>query len=279
VTAASSCVFVDRALDGRVAIVTGGGTNLGKAAAVELTRCGASVVIAGRRAEVLEEAAADVGERCSHVTADIREASEADRIVRTALERHGRLDIVLNNAGGQYMVPAEALATKGWRAVHRLNVDGTVAMCHAAYELAMRDAGGGTIISVTVSPHHGMPAMAHTGAARAAVESITRDLASVYGSRGVAVIAVALGRFDTESLRKYPAELWKSAAATVPVQRLGTVEEYGWMIALLATPLGAALSGSVVTLDGGLDNWTGPWPPTDFTREGEVPTEERRPVA
>ena len=75
------------------------------------------------------------------------------------------------------------------------------------------------------------------------------------------MIAVALGRFDTESLRKYPAELWRSAAATVPVQRLGSLEEYGWLIALLATPLAASLSGSVVTLDGALDNWWGPWPP------------------
>ena len=278
-TLPSSRVFVDGALEGRVAIVTGGGTNLGKAAAAELARCGASVLIAGRRADVLEEAAAEIGERCTWLAADIRERPGAEQIVATALDRFGRLDLLLNNAGGQYMVPAEGLATKGWRAVQRLNVDGTLAMCTAAYELVMRDASAGTIINVTVSPHHGMPAMAHTGAARAAVEAITRDLASAYGGHGIAVIAVALGRFDTESLRKYPAELWRSAAATVPVQRLGSLEEYGWLIALLATPFGASLSGSVVTLDGALDNWTGPWPPSGLTRDGEVPTEERRPVA
>lgn len=276
---AASRVFVDGALDGRVAIVTGGGTNLGKAAATELARCGASVVIAGRRADVLEEAAAEIGERCSWVAADIRERAGAEQTVATALDRLGRLDLVLNNAGGQYMVPAEAIAAKGWRAVHRLNVDGTLAMCEAAYELAMSDAGSGTIINVTVSPHHGMPAMAHTGSARAAVEAITRELAPAYGLRGVAVVAVALGRFDTESLRKYPGELWRTAAATVPVQRLGSLEEYGWLVALLATPLGAAMSGSVVTLDGALDNWTGPWPPSGMTRDGEVPTEARRPAA
>ena len=275
-TVAPLRVFVDGALDGRVAIVTGGGTNLGKAAAAELARCGASVVIAGRRAEVLEQAAAEVGDRCSWVAGDIRERAGADLIVTTALERLGRVDLVLNNAGGQYMVPAEGIATKGWRAVQRLNVDGTLAMCASAYELAMRDAGAGTIINVTVSPHHGMPAMAHTGAARAAVEEITRELSLTYGADGIVVIAVALGRFDTESLRKYPAELWRTAAATVPVQRLGSVEEYGWLIALLATPFGASLSGSVVTLDGALDNWTGPWPPPDLMRDGEVPTEQRR---
>ena len=275
----TSRVFVDGALEGRAAIVTGGGTNLGKAAAAELARCGASVLIAGRRQEVVEAAAVELGERCSWIAADIRERAGAERIVATALERYGRLDLVLNNAGGQYMVPAEGLATKGWQAVHRLNVDGTLEMCSAAFELAMRDAGAGTLVNVTVSPHHGMPAMAHTGAARAAVEALTRELASSYGSHGVSVIAVALGRFDTESLRKYPAELWKTAAATVPLQRLGSLEEYGWLIALLATPLGAAFSGSVVTLDGALDNWFGRWPPPSLTHEGQVPTEARRPVA
>jgi citronellol/citronellal dehydrogenase len=275
----ASRVFANGALEGRVAIVTGGGTNLGKAAADELTRCGAQVVIAGRRAEVLEATAAELGARCSWVAGDIRDRAGAEQIVATALERHGRLDLVLNNAGGQYMVPAEGLATKGWRAVQRLNVDGTLAMCKAAYELAMRQAGSGTIVNVTVSPHHGMPAMAHTGAARAAVEAITRDLAVAYGMHGITAVAVALGRFDTESLRKYPAELWRTAAATVPLQRLGALEEYGWLVALLASPLGAALSGSVVTLDGALDNWFGPWPPADLTEDGQVPTEARRPVA
>jgi citronellol/citronellal dehydrogenase len=213
------------------------------------------------------------------VAADIRERAGAELIVANALEWFGRVDFLLNNAGGQYMVPAEGLATKGWRAVHRLNVNGTLAMCEATYELAMRDAGAGTIVNVTVSPHHGMPAMAHTGAARAAVEAITSELAASYGAYGIAAIAVALGRFDTESLRKYPAELCRTAAATVPLQRLGSLEEYGWMVALLASPLGAALSGSVVTLDGALDNWFGPWPPTGMTRDGQVPTEARRPVA
>lgn len=275
----ASRVFADGALEGRGAIVTGGGTNLGKAAAAELARCGARVVIAGRRAEVLEATAAELGERCSWVAGDIRERAGAEQIVTAAIERLGRLDLVLNNAGGQYMVPAEEIATKGWRAVQRLNVDGTLAMCQAAYELAMRDAGAGTIVNVTVSPHHGMPAMAHTGAARAAVEAITRDLAAAYGLHGVNVVAVALGRFDTESLRKYPAELWRTAAATVPLQRLGALEEYGWLVALLASPLGAALNGSVVTLDGALDNWFGPWPPADLAKDGQVPTETRRPVA
>jgi citronellol/citronellal dehydrogenase len=104
--------------------VTGGGTNLGKAAALELARCGASVVIAGRRSDVLAEAAAELGPRCSFVVGDVRASHDAERIVRAALERHGRLDLTLNNAGGQYFVPAESITTKGRGAVQRLNVGG-----------------------------------------------------------------------------------------------------------------------------------------------------------
>ena len=271
-----SRVFADGMLEGRVALVTGGGTNLGKAAALELARCGASVVIAGRRQDVLEETVAELGERCSWVAGDIRDRAGAKSIVRAPLERHGRLDFVLNNAGGQYFVPAEAITAKGWQAVQRLNVGGTLAMCDAAYELAMRPARAGTIVNVTVSPHHGMPAMAHTGAARAAVEALTREFAESWAANGVAVAAIAIGRFATDSLRKYPAELWRTAAKTVPLQRLGEVEEYGWLVALLASPLGRSFSGSVVTLDGAADNWTGPWPPEGLVRDGEVPTEQRR---
>jgi citronellol/citronellal dehydrogenase len=274
----ASRVFADGVLAGRVALVTGGGTNLGKAAAAELARCGASVVIAGRTAEVLKATAEEIGERCSWTAGDIREREGAEQLVGAALERHGQLDFLLNNAGGQYFVPAEGIARKGWRAVQRLNVQGTLAMCDAAHRLAMRPAGAGTIVNITVSPHQGFPAMAHTGAARAAVEAFTRELATKWSADGVSVSAIALGRFATDSLRKYPAELWRKAAASIPLQRLGTLEEYGWLVALLASSLGPALSGSVVTLDGALDNWTGPWPPPDLTRDGEVPTEERRPL-
>ena len=275
----ASQVFADGMLEGKVAVVTGGGTNLGKAAAAELARCGASVVIVGRRQEVLEEAAEQIGNRCSCVPGDIRDRDGADAMVRATLKRHGRLDFLLNNAGGQYFVPAEGISAKGWRAVQRLNVQGTLAMSQAAYELSMQPAGSGTIVNVTVSPHHGYPGLAHTAVARAAVEAMTRELATEWIGSGVHVSAVALGRFDTESLRKYPAEMWRSAALTVPLQRLGTLEEYGWLVALLASPVGREFAGSVLTLDAALDNWTGPWPPAGLTRDGQVPTEERKPVA
>ncbi len=270
----SSVVFADGALAGTTALVTGGGTNLGKAAATELVRCGADVVIAGRREEVLRAACEEIG--CTWVSGDIREPEGAREIVTAVLDRHGQLDFLLNNAGGQYFVPAEGITDKGWQAVQRLNVEGTLAMSHAAYELAMCGNRSGTIVNVTVSPHHGMPAMAHTGVARAAVEALTRELAKSWSSDGVSVSAIAIGRFATESLRKYPAEMWRVAAKTVPLQRLGEVEEYGWLVALLASQLGRAFSGAVVTLDGGIDNWQGAWPPEGLAPGGDVPTEARR---
>ena len=272
----SSEIFARSALAGRVVLITGGGTNLGKAAALEVVACGGSVVIAGRRAQVLEAAAEKIGERCSIVAGDIREPADAERIVKAAVERHGRLDVLVNNAGGQYFVPAEDIAAKGWRAVMRLNVEGTMEMTRAVVEHGF-GAAGGTVVNVTVSPHHGIPAMAHTGAARAAVEALTRELAEEWRARGIAVVAAAIGRFDTESLRKYPESVWRGAARSVPLQRLGAMREFGWLVALLASPLGRAFSGSVVTLDGGADNWFGPWPPTGMADEaGTVPTEKRR---
>ena len=276
---AASQIFRDNLLAGQAAIVTGGGTNLGREAAAELLACGARVVIAGRREQVLAEAAAELGEGCSYVAGDIREPADAQRIIATALERHGRLDLLVNNAGGQYFVPAENIAAKGWRAVMRLNVEGTMTMTQAAAEAAFLPARAGTVVNVTVSPHHGMPAMAHTGAARAAVEELTRELAARWRDSGIAVVAAALGRFDTESLRKYPELVWRQAAASVPLQRLGRMEEFAWLVALLATPVGRALSGSVVTLDGAVDNWHGAWPPAAIADgAGSVPTEARRPA-
>jgi citronellol/citronellal dehydrogenase len=279
--AQQSEVFAPGLLDGHVALVTGGGTGLGKASALELVRCGAAVTIAGRRGEVLEEAAAEIAGLgagvVDWVVGDVRERGEARRLVESTLERRGRLDVLVNNAGGQFFSPAELIAAKGWRAVWRLNVEGMLNMSEAAFELALEGAGAGTIVNVTLSPHNGMPGMAHSGSARATVEALTRELAQRWEHAGVTVSAVAAGHFDTEVLSKYPASVRAGASRTVPLQRLGTVAEHAWLVALLASPLGRAFGGSTVTLDGARDNWCGPWPPAGLADEsGEVPTEERR---
>jgi citronellol/citronellal dehydrogenase len=273
-------IFAPGLLDGQVALVTGGGTGLGRGTALELARCGASVVVVGRREEPLRltvERIVTAGGVAEWVAGDVRSAEDAQRLVEAALDLHGRLDLLVNNAGGQYFTPAEAIAAKGWRAVWRLNVDGTLHMSRAAHRLAMAPAGGGTIVNVTLSPHHGMPGMAHSGSARAAVEALTRELAGRWAGDGVAVVAVAAGHFDTEALDKYPEAIRRGTARSIPAQRLGTVPEHAWLVGLLASPLGHAFSGSVVTLDGARDNWFGPWPPPGMAgEEGEVPAEERR---
>ncbi len=278
-SAVGSEIFTPDALRGRSVLVTGGGTGLGRESAYEMARCGASVTITGRREEVLAEAVDGwdgEGGGVGFVAGDVREPSEARRIVGAVLERHGRLDVLVNNAGGQFFSPAELIVAKGWRAVWRLNVEGMLNMAEAAHELAFGPAGGGTVINVTLSPHHGMPGMVHSGAARATVEALSRELAGRWASDGVVVVAVAAGHFATEVTAKYPESVRAGASRTVPLQRLGEPIEHAWLVALLASELGRVFNGSVVTLDGARDNWFGPWPPPGLAGEdGSVPVEER----
>jgi citronellol/citronellal dehydrogenase len=273
----SSAIFAPGLLAGRAALVTGGGTGLGKATARELLACGADVVIAGRRADVVRAAAEELGPRCGWVAGDIRDGAPA--IVAAATERTGRLDVLVNNAGGQYFVPAEAIPAKGWRAVTRLNVGGTAAMAEAVAPGMRAQPRGGDIVNVTLSPHHGLAGMTHSSAARAAVEGLTRTWAEEWRGDGVAVVAVAAGHFDTEALDKYPDAVRAGAARSIPLGRLGRPEEHAWLVALLCSPLGRRFTGRTVTLDGGRDNWFGPWPPGALGQgDGTVPTQTRRPA-
>ena len=163
-----SQVFAQGLLDGQVVVVTGGGSGLGRATAVELAALGAQVVIAGRRQEPLDETAALCdGGRCRGFVCDIREEEQVEAFVDRVLEEHGRIDTLVNNAGGQYMTPAEDISLKGFETVVRLNLVGTWLMSHAAATKSMIPNEGGKIISVTLSPHHGLPGMAHSSAARA----------------------------------------------------------------------------------------------------------------
>lgn len=276
-------IFAREALRGRVALITGGGSGLGRASALELARCGAAVAVAGRREEPLRETVELIEHEvradgaAQWVVGDIRERVQAREIVRSVFERWGRLDVLVNNAGGQYFTPAEGIAAKGWGAVWRLNVDGMLNMAEEARAQGLAQGNGGRIVNVTLSPHHGMPGMAHSGAARATVEALTCELAKRWSGDGITVCAVAAGHFDTEAMGKYPDVVRAGMARSVPLQRLGSVAEHAWLIALLASPLGATFNGSTITLDGARDNWFGPWPPPGLAdSEGEVPTEARR---
>ena len=274
-----SKIFAPGLLDGQVAIVTGGGTGLGRAAALELAACGAHVVVCGRRREPLEETAALAEEgRCEARECDIREEDQVAALVDGVIEGHGGVDLLVNNAGGQYMTPAEDITPKGFRTVMRLNVEGTWLMTHAVATRSMIPGErGGKIVNVTLSPHNGLPAMAHSSAARAAVENLTRVLSIEWARFGVKLTALAAGHFDTDTLRtKYPKPVVEGVASTVPLGRLGRPEEMAWLVAYLASPAGDYFSGAVLTLDGARDNWFGPWPPGALADESGKPLAEER---
>jgi citronellol/citronellal dehydrogenase len=278
--APGSQVFRDGLLDGQVAIVTGGGSGFGRVTALELARLGARVVVAGRRPEPLEETARMDGHgRVTALACDIREEDQVDPLVDQVLERHGRIDLLVNNAGGQFLAPAEDITPKGFRTVIRLNVEGTWLMSHAVATKAMIPAGGGKILSVTLSPHHGQPGMAHSSAARAAVENLMRVLSIEWSRFNIKLNAIAAGQFSTETLlTKYPQPIVDSLASTIPLGRLGDPDEIAWLVALLASPAGDFFSGSVLTIDGARDNWHGAWPPGFAVADGGQPlTEARRP--
>jgi citronellol/citronellal dehydrogenase len=277
-----SRVLAPGLLEGRVCVVSGAGSGLGRAAALEMCRLGATVVGCGRREEPLGETgelAADLDGTFEHEPLDIRDEDGVDRFVAGTVERHGRIDVLVNNAGGQFLSPAEAINAKGFRTVIELNVVGTWLMTLAAATKAFIPQGGGKVLSVTLSPHNGMPGMVHSGAARAAVENMMRTLSVEWARFGISTCAVAAGQFDTETLRtKYPKAVVDNVAGTVPMGRLGTEEEMAWLLAYLASPAGDFFSGAVITIDGARDNWFGPWPPEALGGpEAEPLAEERRP--
>ncbi|HET8975886.1 MAG TPA: SDR family oxidoreductase [Solirubrobacterales bacterium] len=276
----SSRIFASGLLDGQVCVVSGAGTGLGRATANELARLGATVVGCGRRPEPLEEMVSEItagGGKAEAGPLDIRDAEGVDGFFDGVMERHGRLDLLVNNAGGQFLSPAEAITPKGFRTVTELNVQGTWQMTHAAATKAFIPQERGKVVSVTVSPHMGFPGMVHTGAARAAVENMMRTLSVEWSRFGIRTVALAIGQFDTETLRtKYPQAIVDNVAKTVPLGRLGTEDEMAWMVAYLASPAGDFFSGCVLTIDGARDNWFGAWPPGGASDEGGEPLAEER---
>lgn len=282
----ASGIFRDGLLDGQVVLISGGGSGLGRQAALELTALGADVVICGRDIEPLRETAdlclANEAGSCSVFQADIREADQVEQLVDATLEVHGKIDTLVNNAGGQFLAPAEDITEKGFDTVIRLNVHGTWLMSHTVATKAMIPEGenqGGKIINITLSPHNGLPGMAHSSAARAAVENLTKVLSIEWSRFGISLNAIAVGQVATETLlTKYPQVVVDNLSHSIPAGRLGRPEEVAWAIAYLASPAGDFYSGSVLTIDGARDNWLGPWPPQQLvTESGDPVAEERKP--
>jgi citronellol/citronellal dehydrogenase len=279
-----SRIFRPDLLKGQVCLVSGSGSGLGRETALELARLGADVIGCGRREEPLAETgalAAGLAGSFEHEAMDIRDEEAVEQLFDGLLERHGRLDVLVNNAGGQFMSPAEAITPKGFRTVIELNVLGTWLMCHAAATRAFIPQKGGKVLSVTLSPHNGMPGMVHSGAARAAVENMMRTLAIEWSRFNIKLCALAAGQFGTETLRtKYPKVVVENVERSVPLGRVGEPEEMAWLVAYLASPAGDFFSGTTITIDGARDDWAGPWPPAAIAGEGGEPvSEERRPKA
>jgi citronellol/citronellal dehydrogenase len=238
---------------GKVALVTGGGTGIGRATAVELARTGAKVVVCGRRPEPLEAVQAELGEDCLAVPTDVRESEQVVALVDRALEHFGRIDVLVNNAGGQFLAPAEEISLKGWRAVHRLAVDAVWDLTRTVAERSMIPNKDGVVVFIGFSPRRGMAEMAHAAAARAAIENLAGSLALEWSEHGIRTVCVALGNIATEGLDGYGPERVAEWEREVPLGRLGTPEEAAALIAFLASPGGGYVTGTTVVMDGGLD--------------------------
>jgi citronellol/citronellal dehydrogenase len=254
-------IFAPGLLTGRVCVVSGSGTGLGRAIALELARCGATVVGCGRRPGPLAETVAmirDFGGVAEARSLDIRDEQMVTSFFDDVADRFGRVDVLVNNAGGQFFAPAEEVTPKGMRTVTDLNLVGTWTMTWAAANKAMIRQRSGRIVMITAAPHNGVPGFMATMAARAGVENMTRTLASEWARFNITVLAVAVGAVASPVLaRKYPTSLVESWARSTPLGRLGRPEEVARLVTFLASDACGYMTGSVTTVDGGRDNWLG----------------------
>ena len=276
----SSRLFREDLPQGQVCLISGGGTGIGAACAREMARLGATVIIGSRKAENYEPAAAGLSEETGRVveglSLDIRDREALRSTVSGIVAKHGRIDVLVNNGGGQFFSPAEAISDKGWDAVIATNLTGTWNLTRAVADTSMLK-NGGRIINMTMLTRNAFPGMTHSVASRAGVEAMTRNLAVEWASRGICINAVAPGIVASSGLRRYPKGLGviEQAQSVVPLKRLATCEEIAWMVTYLASPAGAYITGQTFTVDGGKTLWGDLWPIPDPPGLGpiEIPSE------
>ncbi len=245
-----------------VALITGGGTGIGFATASELGALGAKVALCGRRPEPLAKAAEDLGKAGVDVfttTCDIRDPEQVKAMVDAVKQRFGRIDVLVNNAGGQFPSAAESLSPKGFEAVVRNNLLGTFNVTQAVATLAMIPQKRGRIVNIIAQIARGFPGMVHTGAARAGVENMTKTLAVEWAMHGIRVNAVAPGIIKTTGTDQYPPEMLQQAARQAPLRRLGTANEVAHLIVYLASKQADFITGQSLYIDGGQSLWGEVW--------------------
>ena len=262
---AGSTLAVD-ANAGVVAIVTGGGTGIGRATAREFVRTGATVAICGRRPEPIAAVAEELGsERCFARPCDVREPDQAAAFLDEVADRHDRVDVLVHAAGGQFAAPLEATSTKGLRAVHRLNIDAVWDLTQRVAERWMIPQRAGVVEFVGFSPRRGIPSMVHSSMARSALETFASGIALEWSKYGIRAVCVACGLIQTEGVLQYGGqEAVDAFARLIPMRRPGTAEEVAATIAFLATPAAAYITGSTVLVDGGADAWGLGEPPPEL---------------
>jgi citronellol/citronellal dehydrogenase len=257
--------FRDDLFAGQVFLVSGGGSGLGRAMAYLLVRLGAEVMVCGRRQEKLDETAAGIRQRLGKDIATramtIRDPEQVNALVAETWERFGRLDVLVNNGGGQYPQAAIDFSVKGWNAVIDTNLNGTWWMMQAAAR-QWRDRGtSGSVVNIVAVVNRGMPQVAHTCAARAGVIYLSKTLSTEWAPLGIRVNCVAPGAIATEGLNVYPRAAAEAFRQSNPLLTLGDVYDIANAVAYLSSPeTGKFITGELLAVDGGRQQWGEDWP-------------------
>jgi len=256
-------IFRPGLFDKQVIIVTGGGSGIGRCTAHELSALGAHLALVGRKIDKLNAVAQEISEAggtASVHVCDIREEDVVSQTITNILQTHGRIDGLVNNAGGQFPSPLSQIKAKGWDAVVRNNLTGGFLMARECYNQWMQQHGG-AIVNVIADMWMGMPGMGHSGAARAGMLNFTETAALEWGP--VRSNAVAPGWIASSGMDNYPPEMTamiQSMHKLVPLQRIGTESEVAAAIVFLLSPAAAFISGACLRIDGGAPNAKRIWP-------------------